>query len=71
MNEVRAGIRSSVPYKPEKLKVYEATKESGLPLVSGGLMDQPYIWIAIFEVVNQEITLHDALDNASSANRQK
>ena len=65
MNEVRAGIRSKVPYKPEKLRVYEAVKESGLPLLAGGLMDQPYIWIAIFEVVNQEITLHDILESAS------
>jgi len=65
MNEIKAGIRSSMPYKPNRLRVYEAVKSSGLSLLAGGLMDQPYIWIAIFEAISQEVALYEALDNAN------
>jgi len=71
MNEVKAGIRSKIPYKPNRLRVYEATKDSGLPLLAGGLMDQPYIWIAIFEAISQEVVLYDTLESASNANRKR
>lgn len=70
MNEVRLGARSKVPPKPDKLRVYEAVKESGLPILAGGFMDQPYIWMDIFEVISQEKMLQEMLEAASNKQRQ-
>ena len=66
MNEVRLGARSKIPPRPDKLRVYEAVKESGLPILAGGFMDQPYIWIEIFEVLAQEKMLQQILDDTSN-----
>ena len=65
MNEVKLGARGRVPPKPDKLRVYETVKDSGLPILSGGFMDQPYLWTEIFEVIRQEVTLQQVLEEAS------
>ena len=70
MNEVKLGARGRVPPKPDKLRVYEAVKESGLPILAGGFMDQPYIWVTIFEVIGQEKMLQEMLEAASNKQRQ-
>jgi hypothetical protein len=43
LNELRMGASSKVPQKPDILTLYENLNSSGLPLWSGGYMDQPYI----------------------------
>lgn len=34
-----------IPEKPEALKLWEMCQVNGVPLVSGGLLDQPHIWL--------------------------
>ena len=67
---MKLGARGRVPPKPDKLRVYEAVKESGLPILAGGFMDQPYIWVTIFEVIGQEKMLQEMLEAASNKQRQ-
>ena len=47
LNELKLGIRkiSQVPPPPYIFLLYMQTKEMGVPLVEGGLQDQPYIWL--------------------------
>ena len=51
VNELRAGLRTTIPPKPAALYWYEMVQSTGLHLVSGGLMDQPYIWLRQWELV--------------------
>jgi hypothetical protein len=40
-----------VTIKPEALIRYEQCISMGIPLVAGGLMDQPYIWLQEWKIV--------------------
>jgi hypothetical protein len=51
-----------VPAKPAALRKYELVKSTGLHLVSGGLLDQPHIWLMQWEVVDSVTKLWDAID---------
>jgi len=52
LNEIKQGLTVKIPERPEALKRYEQCKSTGLPLVSGGLQDQPHIWLMEYDVVD-------------------
>lgn len=43
MNEVKAGIRSKIPEKPDTLRFLSLIEMFGTPPVSGGVLDQPHL----------------------------
>lgn len=53
LNEIRLGVSHEVPQKPTALIYYEQTKELGVPLVEGGLVDQPHIWLQQYAICMQ------------------
>lgn len=64
MNQIAAGIRpppEEIYEKPPELMLYEQCREMNIPLVEGGYMDQPYMWLLIFEAVKQEKKLMESL----------
>ena len=56
-NEIRMGINSKPPEKPEALILWNQCQAMDLPLVSGGVMDQPHIWLQEIAVIKEVITL--------------
>lgn len=50
-NELKEGIANISLDKPEALLKLEQCEMLGLPLVRGGLMDQPHIWLLEVGVV--------------------
>lgn len=74
MNEIRLGARSAanLPDKPEALILYEQIKEMGIPLVDGGLVDQPHIFMEQYAVCASRIVFWDMIDRRSAEiNKQK
>lgn len=54
-NEIQAGSKpkpDEVIEKPAALVRYEMSKSLGIPYLSGGLMDQPYMWVQEHAVIN-------------------
>jgi hypothetical protein len=66
INEIKMGVISKMPKKPELLATVDLIKETGLPLVAGGLMDQPHIWLLQLEMVHDVQDLFRALDEMSN-----
>ena len=55
LNEMLMGLKPDATIeKPEALVLYDKCKSMNLPLVAGGLMDQPHVWLLEFEVCEQE-----------------
>jgi hypothetical protein len=69
-NQIRANIKirveSQVP-KPPELEKYEQMRVTGLPLIGGGLQDQPHIWLQMVGVISKTIELFDTLARGSSS----
>jgi hypothetical protein len=61
---VRAGFRVKIPEKPEALILTEQCQDLGLPLVQGGVEDQPYIWMKEYAICIQTKALFDAINKA-------
>ena len=40
-----------IPEKPEALLLWEKCQAIGVPLMSGGLVDQPHIWLEELAVI--------------------
>lgn len=57
-----------VPPKPEALVLWQQCKALGLPLVSGGLVDQPHIWLIEIAVLLEEEELFSATVAAMNRN---
>lgn len=51
------GASSIPPKKPDILVTYQMLQKQRLPLVAGGLMDQPHFWLMIQEQIEQTIEL--------------
>jgi len=65
LNEVKAGL--SFPKgveKPEELILYEQITELGIPVVAGGIEDQPHIWLVICGVIRHELQVWNATSGA-------
>jgi len=56
LNEIKEQIKIKPEdriWKPEALIRYEQAKELNVPYVSGGLQDQPYLWMQEHAVISQ------------------
>jgi hypothetical protein len=60
------GVRSKAPEKPGLLATVDLVKMTGMPLVAGGLMDQPHIWLFQFEMAMGIQELFRALDEMAN-----
>jgi hypothetical protein len=58
------GLKAEIPEKPEAQLLLEMIQTTGLPLVDGGLIDQPHIWLQELAVVVQARVRQDALAQA-------
>lgn len=61
INEIKMGVRSRTEPKPGALTTVEYIEKMGLPLVAGGLMDQPHIWLLQMEMVIEVRSLFEAI----------
>lgn len=55
------GLKVEIPEKPEALVLYQQCKTMGIPLVEGGLLDQPYYWMQEYAVIMDIEALYQAL----------
>jgi len=65
INELKLGgglTGVKIPDKPEALLREEQCQALGLPLVAGGVMDQPYIWMQELAVIRDAVALFEALE---------
>jgi hypothetical protein len=62
LNEIRIGLRKKMPEKPEALILYERCKVLGLPLVEGGVLDQPYIWLQELAIIISQTELFEMIN---------
>lgn len=62
LNEMKMGIARKMPPKPKALAVYEKCETLGLPLLSGGVMNQPFIWLQELAVIIETKTLFEVLE---------
>jgi len=49
------GASNKVPKKPDILVAHEMCVKQRLPLVAGGLLDQPHFWLMEVEQIDQTI----------------
>lgn len=65
--EIRAGIRKKPPEKPPILQTIDLMRKTGLPLVSGGLLDQPYTWLLQYSAAMDTVEAMEAINGGSNA----
>ena len=67
LNEVRANARSAknLPEEPDAMYLYKKCKSMGIPLVAGGLLDQPHIWLLEWNIVEQQTLFMESLPSLS------
>ncbi len=66
LNEIEMGLKPNpMPEKPEALVLFEQCNKMGIPLVAGGIRDQPHIWLMEYAVCAQEYELWNALREAN------
>jgi len=66
LNELKAGLKVDFPEKPEAMTLYERCRSTGLPLVAGGVLDQPHIWLLEWSVIEQQIAIMESIPGASA-----
>jgi len=74
IQQQQAGIRlapEDLAEKPDELKKYEQMKETGLPLVAGGVMDQPHIWLSMLGVIKNTLALFQAMSRIQQSGAEK
>lgn len=70
LNEIRMGLKpKSPPVKPKSLVEYERCKDLGLPLVEGGVLDQPYIWLQEIAIIIEQKQLFELLAKRQQQNQ--
>lgn len=65
INELKQGLIKEIPEKPATLYWYEMVKSTGLPLVSGGLLDQPHFWLLQWSLVESVLGMFEAVEAQS------
>jgi hypothetical protein len=66
---VRLGARpaAELPEKPGYLIAYELLPEAQRPcIISGGIMEQPHLWLLEYEAIDQVVKLFTRLNNPNS-----
>lgn len=53
LNELKEGLRQTVPEPPEALVYWRQCRALGIPLVAGGLLEQPHIWLLELAIVKE------------------
>jgi hypothetical protein len=70
INEIKAGLMpEKLPEKPVAYIFYEQCKELNLPLIEGGIMDQPHIWLMQWAVCMQREALWRSIDERSQSRK--
>lgn len=64
------GLNTKPVDKPEALILWEQCLALDLPLVAGGLMDQPYYWILQVAVIRQEEQQFDIIEEYNRRQEQ-
>lgn len=71
LNEIRLGLRQQSEEKPAELIVYEQIVELKQPLLEGGIMDQPHIWLMQYAICKNHIeTWRRIIDAATKPSGQ-
>jgi hypothetical protein len=65
INELREGLNVPVPEMPEALEKLEQCEALGIPLVGGGVMDQPHIWLLEIGVIYSVKRTYAMVEQAS------
>lgn len=66
LNEVKLGLTvEHRPVKPQALIYAEQMQLLGIPLVDGGVLDQPYIFMQEYKIVSDIQKLHAILEAAN------
>jgi hypothetical protein len=67
LSSMRDGLPvKSIPEKPQALIMYDQCKAMGIPLLPGGLMDQPHIWLLEYAICQQERELNTIRERAKN-----
>jgi len=65
LSSIKEGLPvKAVPEKPEALIKYDQCKAMGIPLVEGGLRDQPHIWLYEYAICQQQRELNILYERA-------
>lgn len=70
-NEIKAGLNTQPAEKPYELILYEQVNDMHIPLVAGGLMDQPHIWIEQYAIVRNIKAIFDAQALQAELDKEK
>lgn len=62
---MKAELTTEIPIKPDELVVYELIQSTGLPLIAGGLVDQPHIWMMMWEVIDGTVKMFDHIERVA------
>jgi hypothetical protein len=65
LNELQMGVTTKPPQKPNCLEVYDLYESIGLPLVAGGLLDQPHIWLMEYQTTKNQKELLEMILSAA------
>lgn len=60
------GMNVHIPDKPEALKLLEQCEVFGIPLVAGGLMSQPHIWLREVGVIRNQREIREMLESMNA-----
>jgi hypothetical protein len=69
--EKKAGLVVNMPEKPDALVLYEQVREMGIPLVIGGIRDQPHIWMMEYRVCDTEVNIWNAIQASQNNPNQE
>jgi hypothetical protein len=69
VNEIRMGLSVTPVPKPPELIMYEQVVGMGIPLLAGGVMDQPHIWLMQYALIRNVKDMFDAIASANSRAR--
>lgn len=66
LNEIKLGLTAKPPVKPQALIYAEQMQLLRIPLVQGGILDQPYIFMQEYKIVSDFQKLHQLLEAANN-----
>lgn len=65
--ELRAGLNVPIPTQPEILQYLEMCEANQVPLVAGGLLDQPHIYLIEANIARTKREMFQRINGESSA----
>jgi hypothetical protein len=61
------GMNISIPEKPDALKLLEQCEAFDIPLVAGGLMNQPHLWLREVGTIMKFREVRQMLEEANTS----